>query len=791
VFAVDGDPSLVAKIHHRSSASRAAKLQAMLGDPPVDPTIGQDHVSIAWPVDLLFGSSGEVHGFLMPRLEAHGHPLSAAYHPAARRQHLPGFTWKYLVRTCRNLASALDALHAKGYVVGDLNESNVWVMPTAMVTIIDCDSMQVPDRSVPGRFFRNIVGKPEYTPPELQAVRFREVDRTPWTDAFALAVLIFMCLMQGHHPFSAVYRGRRTAPTVGAAIKSGRYPHGRTTRLLPPTGAPPVALLPDRTRALFERAFVTGHRSPQRRPMASEWKDELDWLESQSHVCSLNAEHVYPRHLSACPWHERLQQGLPDPFPPPPKPAGVQIPLPPIRSRTRVATVPAAKVQAAPADTTASRILRGIRDLPGPVLSITALAGLVIVFLAGAAFGGFGAPLASPAPSGDVGGGSLPRASPTSAATGLQSASTSPTPFATTTPGISPTAEPGLATSRVHATAAPGGLARMLPGTCQQSVVRFNVDLDGDGAADRAVAGICDVDSWYGPIVRLTTAPEPASSLEYFGGYPSEILVLHRGDRRVPPTLGVVSLLGASGAVSQLIVFQFNQARSALTRISMSGLDHLEWSAASFGASGESANSEVTLKVLYEDELTASCMACGDGDIYEDVFVLDIREGGGSAFFISERLVRPGEQVGSVTPSPREQSEAFLRANAPAAATDCQSIRHPEPTGALAGLKCRYEGLPYREAELNYYLFPGTWTMNAWYLERINQFGAWYSGNCYANLSGTGWWLSGQVACFYDGAWANVRATDEELLIYTGVRRKDVSLSEVMRVWEAAQPLSR
>jgi alkylation response protein AidB-like acyl-CoA dehydrogenase len=55
-----------------------------------------------------------------------------------------------------------DVFVPDDYVVGDLNESNVWVMPTAMITLIDCDSMQVPDRDLPGRVFRNAVGKPEF-----------------------------------------------------------------------------------------------------------------------------------------------------------------------------------------------------------------------------------------------------------------------------------------------------------------------------------------------------------------------------------------------------------------------------------------------------------------------------------------------------------------------------------------------------------------------------------------------------------------------------------------------------
>ncbi|MBI4492661.1 MAG: hypothetical protein HY690_07710 [Chloroflexi bacterium] len=127
--------------------------------------------------------------------------LLSLYNPRDRQLTWPQFTWEYLLRAGRNLASIVAALHSRGYVVGDLNESNVVVTESALVTLVDCDTMQVVDPAS-GTVYRCSVGKAEYTPPELQGVDFATVDRNPYHDNFALAVLIFILLMEGVHPFA-------------------------------------------------------------------------------------------------------------------------------------------------------------------------------------------------------------------------------------------------------------------------------------------------------------------------------------------------------------------------------------------------------------------------------------------------------------------------------------------------------------------------------------------------------------------------------------------------------------
>ena len=316
ILSVVSHPTLVAKLYHRPGPTQALKLSAMLANPPEDPMADQSHISIAWPVDRLTTTSNpHFVGYLMPRVGG-ALPVFQYYNPASRRKYAPLFTYQYLLRAARNLAAAVRALHIRGYVIGDLNESNILVTSTALVTLVDTDSFQVPDarsKSV----YRCTVGKPEYTPPEIQGLSFAEIDRTPEHDLFGLAILLFQLLMEGTHPFAGEYISSGDPPPYDDRISSGHFPHGsHRTPYLPARSAPPINLLHPTLKSLMVRCFEDGSRDPRARPDAQTWLTALQEAEKQLQTCTINPQHSYGRHLSSCPWCERklLLAGR-DPFP--------------------------------------------------------------------------------------------------------------------------------------------------------------------------------------------------------------------------------------------------------------------------------------------------------------------------------------------------------------------------------------------------------------------------------------------------------------------------------------------
>jgi DNA-binding helix-hairpin-helix protein with protein kinase domain len=322
IYQLPGSPFRVAKIYHpqQRTTERRRKLELMIADPPVDPENARGHASIAWPTELVMDGHGAFLGFLMPGIDtAATRKLVDVYNVSSYPK---GLTWADLLLVARNLAVALAALHQKGYVVGDLNESNLLVARNDLITFVDCDSMQVRDAAT-GQVFRCPVGKGEYSPPELQGVSFGAVDRTPESDAFALAVMISQLLLLGRHPFAG-----GNSPRVEDNIL--RQDSFLLTGGQPPAGTPSPNVLPTRILDLFLRCFREGHAEPRRRPAADDWADALDAAHRNLRTCPTSQVHRYSAHLADCPWCRYEQDYGFDPFTYRQQIAAAPRPVPPV-----------------------------------------------------------------------------------------------------------------------------------------------------------------------------------------------------------------------------------------------------------------------------------------------------------------------------------------------------------------------------------------------------------------------------------------------------------------------------
>ncbi len=325
-------PDHAAKIYHAPSADIQTKLRLMIDNTPRVPPGEEDRIAIAWPEELLLDPAmpSSAVGFLMRRVS--GEPVIQYYSPGRRRSVAPFFTYEHQIATARNIARAVEICHGQRYVIGDINESNVLVSETGAVALIDTDSFQVLDRAS-GQIHRSPVGKPEYTPAELQGHRFDSIDRTQDHDMFGLAVIIYQLLMEGVHPFAGVYTPSGDPPQLEDRIANGHFPHSRT-RAVPYNHsplAPPWQTLHPSLRDRFIQCFDIGHDSPETRPTAHEWAQTLEEVQSALNSCVRNSQHRYFNHLSDCPWCERAAAmgGFDYSFPP--LPSGVTATQPSFR----------------------------------------------------------------------------------------------------------------------------------------------------------------------------------------------------------------------------------------------------------------------------------------------------------------------------------------------------------------------------------------------------------------------------------------------------------------------------
>jgi serine/threonine protein kinase len=302
VYKVEGHTDLLAKVFEPAPRSNyEAKLSWMIANAPENPTRSLSHPSMAWPSDLLYGSNRRLAGYLMPHIH-HAVPALEVFNPRRRAAVLPNFDTRYLYRAARNLSAAVAALHRSGYVIGDLNESNALVNPSALVTLIDTDSFQVQERQ-DGRLTIHYcpVGKLEYTPPELIGRSLQGVTRLPEHDVYSLGVLIFQLLVGGNHPFRAQWLGSGEPPPLENRVRMGLFPYMTSPPgpVRPPRNAPSLNHLSPLIAGMFKACFIDGHGDPANRPSALEWRSALTEAEKDLLQCPVG--HFYSGHLRACP----------------------------------------------------------------------------------------------------------------------------------------------------------------------------------------------------------------------------------------------------------------------------------------------------------------------------------------------------------------------------------------------------------------------------------------------------------------------------------------------------------
>jgi DNA-binding helix-hairpin-helix protein with protein kinase domain len=283
----------LAKVYHSAlDARRATKIREMasLYNTKIDNVA-------SWPTNLLLNVQQAPVGLIMPRVP-NRKDIHKLYSPKSRRMEFPLADYRHLTRAASNTAKAIAALHNLGCVIGDINHGSVLVGEDATVRLIDCDSLQI---TLGGQLYTSDFGVETFTPPELQDLDLAGVVRSENHDAFGLAILIFLLLFMGRHPFAGRYSGKGEMP-IARAIKEGRFAYGSRRKefgIEQPPHAPALSTVGDMAN-LFERAFDKDSAS-RGRPTALHWITGLASLEKSLTQCNVNSSHWFLKSIS-CPW---------------------------------------------------------------------------------------------------------------------------------------------------------------------------------------------------------------------------------------------------------------------------------------------------------------------------------------------------------------------------------------------------------------------------------------------------------------------------------------------------------
>ncbi|GCA87083.1 SUMF1/EgtB/PvdO family nonheme iron enzyme [Microcystis aeruginosa] len=302
----------LAKIYHNPHNERVDKLQLMVRNRPSDPNAHLNHISFAWPYSILEDKQGKVVGFLMPEVVG-SETLLKLCTPIMRRKYKLETNWYFLHVVARNIAAIIQAIHLKGYVLGDIKLENILVNNRALPTIIDTDSFQVSD-PYSGKIYRCLVGSEGFTPAELIGVNIADVDQTEVHDRFRLGVVIYYLLFSGP-PFRGLWQGAGDSLEQSELIRRGLWPFSGDKLLVPSNTTIPLNILHRDLHALFLRCFNEGHKFPHRRPTAEEWRGTLEAALKEVIRCGKVDNHYYNRSYGKCYWCERFSDLNFDIFP--------------------------------------------------------------------------------------------------------------------------------------------------------------------------------------------------------------------------------------------------------------------------------------------------------------------------------------------------------------------------------------------------------------------------------------------------------------------------------------------
>ena len=256
-------PGHVAKIYKREklTTDRKAKIEIMVSKQIV-------RKAICFPEAIIENEQGEFVGYLMP--QAKGIELGkSVFQPKLLLQKFPNWNKSDLVQLCLTILEEIRFLNNLNVILGDINPMNILVVSPKKVYFVDCDSYQIEG-------YPCTVGTANFSAPEIMDRDYATFLRTQEMENFAIATLMFMIMLPGKAPYSAV---GGTSPAGN--IKNGEFPYphlGNDTDKTPPGKWGFIwSHMSYRMRLAFYETFKKGekHFDPKDRYSASEWIEEF------------------------------------------------------------------------------------------------------------------------------------------------------------------------------------------------------------------------------------------------------------------------------------------------------------------------------------------------------------------------------------------------------------------------------------------------------------------------------------------------------------------------------------
>lgn len=229
--------------------------------------------NISWPAISVCDENQHWIGYAMPKIE--GLTMRVLAHAIAYKKYAPNLDRHDIVKMLIYFLENIQHLHHNGIMIGDYNLSNFMWNPTDFnVGFIDCDSYQI---QVNGQTFPCLVGSPDLTAPEHHGQAFRDIVRTPESEYFSIAIVLFMCLMLGRHPYDII-----GGDDPVQNLQSGKFAYGMGNRGIPKGQWYNIwSHMPYRIKTLFIQTFTDGAKDPKKRINLGTWLEALQVYERE------------------------------------------------------------------------------------------------------------------------------------------------------------------------------------------------------------------------------------------------------------------------------------------------------------------------------------------------------------------------------------------------------------------------------------------------------------------------------------------------------------------------------
>lgn len=232
----------------------------------------KEHKNISWVAIPVYDDNKQWIGYAMAKLQ--GFPLRTLAHAMLYKKYAPNLNRLDIAKLMLAWINDIELLHNNGVMIGDYNLQNfLWNPNTYKVGFIDCDSYQIRDNN--GNFYPCLVGSPDLTAPEHHGKDFKDIVRTPESEHFSIAIILFMCFMLGRHPYDII---GGADPVKNMQLGEFAYGVGNGGNKKIPKGDwyNIWSHMSYDMKSLFIQTFTDGVRQPKKRATLKDWQRILN-----------------------------------------------------------------------------------------------------------------------------------------------------------------------------------------------------------------------------------------------------------------------------------------------------------------------------------------------------------------------------------------------------------------------------------------------------------------------------------------------------------------------------------